>query len=347
VHHSFQSVLDHARDRGELSFEVETFRQRAAVEKIIDRIGKDTPLEIVNRLPSYYQRVHTCVRYDDEQPSKFATRFRGLASEYMSLAGVSATDQESQLMGMVMLQNARLPQDTQNAVKLQLVTQGQQKAEAPVLNPLELRQSVAGELQKKLDEVEELVATAGTLNVETDGSPGTVRTFTDSEFATVSTSLEAYTEKRAEELKRDTVQYPLQRSGNLLFVDDVYNALKSLDSSKKHSSKKKEGPTDMFSTDDFEKAVQKATMMAIRSHGKAPLVLGKEVSRHTVLRLIERRGPSATVASERGIGKATRSARISNVRSRWMIRNILRTLCRTVQYRRGCFFRIRVTEASH
>jgi len=66
VHHSFQSVLDHARDRGELSFEVETFRQRATVEKIIDLIGKDTPLEIVDRLLSYYQRVHTCVRYDDE-----------------------------------------------------------------------------------------------------------------------------------------------------------------------------------------------------------------------------------------------------------------------------------------
>jgi len=78
VHPSYQKVLDHAKDSGALSSEGQSFRQRAVVEQIIELIGRDTPLEIIDRLLSAYQHVHTCVRHEKEEPSKYATRFRGL-----------------------------------------------------------------------------------------------------------------------------------------------------------------------------------------------------------------------------------------------------------------------------
>jgi len=80
VHHSYQKVLDHAKDSGSLNSD-----------------GQNTPSEIIDRLLSAYQHVHTCVRHEKDQQWKYATRFRGLEFEYMSLAGVSATEQESSL----------------------------------------------------------------------------------------------------------------------------------------------------------------------------------------------------------------------------------------------------------
>ena len=58
---------------------------------------------------------------------KFTVHYRGAASHYMDLAHVSSNSQDSQLLAMVLLENAQLTPDTLQSAKLQLVQQAQQR----------------------------------------------------------------------------------------------------------------------------------------------------------------------------------------------------------------------------
>jgi hypothetical protein len=61
---------------------------------------------------------------------KFTVRYRGVASNYMDLANVSCNSKDSQLLAMVLLEDARLTPDTLSGAKLQLVQQAQQRVYA-------------------------------------------------------------------------------------------------------------------------------------------------------------------------------------------------------------------------
>jgi len=265
VHPSYQKVLDHAKDSGALNFDGQSSHQRAVVEQIIQLIGQDTPLEIIDRLLSAYQHVHTCVRHDKEQPSKYATRFRGLASEYMSLAGVSATEQESQLMAMVMLQNARLPQDTQNAVKLQLVTQSQQKSQQSAIKPISVPKEVLEELSRKIKAVIDDLKLADTLTVEggNEDEVVEVRSISLADYENIQDSLATVLEVPDSQLAKSHQSSSASReTTSKIYLDDVYNVLQSLDSSPDPQSAAAVKQTAPFKPEDFKKAVEKATLLA-------------------------------------------------------------------------------------
>lgn len=134
LHTDYKAVLDHARDNGELVL-AGGENQENAVKTIISLVGEDTPIDVTNRILASYQKLHACQRSDGEATSKFADRFRGLASEYMALAGISANGKDSQLIAMVLLQNAKLDENTSNAITIQLVA----KAEARKRDALELQ----------------------------------------------------------------------------------------------------------------------------------------------------------------------------------------------------------------
>lgn len=72
--------------------------------------------------------MHACIRYQNEILDKFTVRYRGVASNYMDLANVSCSSQDSQLLAMVLLENAQLTSDSLQGAKLQLVQQAQQRA---------------------------------------------------------------------------------------------------------------------------------------------------------------------------------------------------------------------------
>jgi len=277
LHSSYQNVLDHARDRGFLKFDADASRQRAVVEQIIDLIGRDTPLETINRLLNAYQKVHTCVRYDTEQPSKYATRFRGLASLYLSLAGVSARQQESQLLAMVMLQNARLSQDTQNAVKLQLVTQSEQNGPSSRLHQsFTVSADTVAILAEKLDSLRSKFSAAGSTEVQepqgqaTDHGSSTVRLFGQESFNEISELISTVQDRL-----RATTEQSGDSTTSRIFLDDAHSALQSLDSPLRDVISKTQEAERFIRPADLEKAVQKAAMLAVKGlekndAGKAP-----------------------------------------------------------------------------
>jgi hypothetical protein len=127
VHHSYQKVIELAKADG-LDFSVPTAEQPAVVLRMVRLIGYDTPVEVTSRLLAAYKAVHACVRYPNETLDKFATRYRGCASHYMELAHASIDSQDSQLLAMVLLENAHLTQDAMQSAKLQLVQQAQQRS---------------------------------------------------------------------------------------------------------------------------------------------------------------------------------------------------------------------------
>ena len=229
----YQKVLDHARDSGTLSFDGEKQRQKAVVMKIIELIGQDTPLEIIDRLLSVYKQVHTCIRLQNEQPSQFATRFRGLASKYMSLAGVSATEQESQLLAMVMLQNARLPSDTQNAVKIQLVAQGQQRTSSSQ-SPLPVSKDFMNNLSNMMATLSTAYQSADTGNVAgPSGNDTEMRIFSVSAYDHILQMIKNAAQITSAELSRTRIATASRDTKHKIYLDDVYNILKSLDTSGK------------------------------------------------------------------------------------------------------------------
>jgi hypothetical protein len=87
----------------------------AVVEKIIELIGFETPLESTSSLLQAYRAVYKCSRGPKEPLDRFFIRFRGVASIYLELENVSASSQDSQLLAVVLLQNAELTPDTQHS----------------------------------------------------------------------------------------------------------------------------------------------------------------------------------------------------------------------------------------
>ena len=255
---SYQSVIDHAKITKSISFDVEPHQQEEAVLKIVSLIGADTSLEIIDRALNAYKNVHMCIRSNSEQPSEFATRFRGLVSQYMSLTGISVTETESQLMAMIMLQNSRLPHDTQNAVKLLLVTQVQQKRASQIAKAVKLSVHDTENLKNYVRDASDIYGKADGIEVpDNNGQSEQRRTLSEADLsrlidiATNMTHLLQCVTREGD-------------SGHDIYVDDVFNALQSLDSDssqqKNHNSTSKR-----TSRDDFHVAVQKATMMAIQN----------------------------------------------------------------------------------
>ena len=127
AHPSYQKVLELAKSAS-LDFSVSTEKQPAVVQEIVRLIGYESPIEATSRLLAAYKAVHACIRYPNETLDKFTVRYRGVASNYMDLANVSCSSQDSQLLAMVLLENAQLTSDSLQGAKLQLVQQAQQRA---------------------------------------------------------------------------------------------------------------------------------------------------------------------------------------------------------------------------
>jgi hypothetical protein len=126
AHPSYQKVLELAKSAS-LDFSVPTEKQPDVVQEIVRLIGFETPIEATSRLLAAYKAVHACIRYSNETLDKFTVRYRGVASNYMDLANVSCNSQDSQLLALVLLENAQLTPDTLQGAKLQLVHQAQQR----------------------------------------------------------------------------------------------------------------------------------------------------------------------------------------------------------------------------
>mgnify|MGYP003460882617 CR=1 FL=1 len=102
AHPSYQKVPELAKSAS-LDIFVPTEKQPSVVQEIVPVICYKIPIEETSRLLVTYKAVHACIRYPNETLDKFTVRYRGVASNYMDLANVSCSSQDSQLLAMVFL----------------------------------------------------------------------------------------------------------------------------------------------------------------------------------------------------------------------------------------------------
>ena len=95
-------------------------KQEEYLRIVLDKVAFDTPTEAVNRIAEAFAKTHSCKRGASEGISTYVARFRGAASRYLSLSKLSPRSRESQLLALVMIENAGLDATTQANVKLQL-----------------------------------------------------------------------------------------------------------------------------------------------------------------------------------------------------------------------------------
>jgi hypothetical protein len=111
AHPSYQKVLELSKSAS-LDFPVPAEKQPDVVQDILRLIGFETPIEATSRLLEAYKAVHACIRYSKEALDKFTVIYRGVASNYMDLANLSCNRKDSQLLALVLLENAQLTPDT-------------------------------------------------------------------------------------------------------------------------------------------------------------------------------------------------------------------------------------------
>jgi hypothetical protein len=127
IHPSYQKIIELEKSTT-INFSAPTEKQPEVVQEIVRLIGHETLIETMTRLLTAYKAVHACTRYPNEPIDLFKVRYRGAASHYMDLANVASNSQDSQLLTMVLLENAQVTPDTLQGAKLQLIQQSQQRA---------------------------------------------------------------------------------------------------------------------------------------------------------------------------------------------------------------------------
>ena len=134
--------------------------QEEYLSVVLDKVAYDTPTEGVNRIAEAFQRTHSCKRGPNEQVATYVARFRGAAARYLSLSKLSPRSRESQLLALVLIQNAGLDETTQNNVKLQLAHMAEQEGQREKAAPprLSISQGQANTVMVTLRKAERLLA---------------------------------------------------------------------------------------------------------------------------------------------------------------------------------------------
>ncbi len=235
LHVDYKKVVDHAVEGGQLTM-MGAQDQDEVVKAIVTLVGEDTPIHITNRILLAYQNLHKCIRRKNETPSKFADRFRALASEYMALAGMDATGKDSQLLAMVLLQNCNLDESTFNSLTIQLVGNAERRMQEEARRPstisvtrnnLEVLQRQVQDLQKKLQEsLQPVTGDAGAAHQASATAVGSIKAGAQSIFSAIDRALTPSADTSSSDSKNPEI-----------FLDDVHKALSSLDAPSSQPSK--------------------------------------------------------------------------------------------------------------
>lgn len=122
-----QEVVNALHDEGVIDADQANAElQEEYLRVILNKVAYDTPNEAVDRIAESFKKTHNCKREENESISSYVTRFRGQASRYLSLSRLSPRSRESQLLALVMIENAGLDATTQANVKLQLAAMAEQ-----------------------------------------------------------------------------------------------------------------------------------------------------------------------------------------------------------------------------
>ena len=78
----------------------------------MDTVAVDSPITMVTRLISSFQKVTTCRRSKNENLKVFVSRFRGLAETHLLHATASPSSQIGEVLAVTLLNNANLDEGT-------------------------------------------------------------------------------------------------------------------------------------------------------------------------------------------------------------------------------------------
>jgi hypothetical protein len=78
-------------------------------------------MAIVSRLIRTFTKVTTCNRKPKEDLNQFTSRFWGLAADHLMHANASNSSQTAEMLAIILLNNALLPDETLTAAKLELI----------------------------------------------------------------------------------------------------------------------------------------------------------------------------------------------------------------------------------
>jgi hypothetical protein len=78
-------------------------------------------MAIVSRLIATFTKVTTCKRKPKEDLNQFTSRFWGLAADHLMHANASTSSQTAEMLSILLLNNALLPDETLTAAKLELI----------------------------------------------------------------------------------------------------------------------------------------------------------------------------------------------------------------------------------
>ena len=144
-----QEVVNSLHDEGIIDADqADPDLQEDYLRIILNKVAYDTPNEAVNRIAESFKKTHSCKRDDNESIASYVTRFRGRASRYLSLSRLSPRSRESQLLALVMIENAGLDATTQANVKLQLAAMAEQDKPSAEVNEAEEVNVCIAELEK-------------------------------------------------------------------------------------------------------------------------------------------------------------------------------------------------------
>ena len=120
--------VDTAVNRMNINIEAPPEQQEDMVEKILQLVAPDRPNDRVKRLQNLVKEIHMCTRKTTEDPAVYTSRFEGLAHDYLSQSSGQQGQLESQIFALMLIDNAKLPAQTVNALTLQLTADAKQRA---------------------------------------------------------------------------------------------------------------------------------------------------------------------------------------------------------------------------
>lgn len=148
--------------------------QLQAVREIVQLFSVDSPVAIVTRLISSFNQVMQCKRRLKEDLMVFVPRFRSLAAYHLMHVGVSTTSQVSEILGITLLNNAMLNDETLTNAILQLFAHAKSKKHHESKDEVYLSKDAHRGMLEMLDKLSEHAFHVDALSQPSD-NPNTVR----------------------------------------------------------------------------------------------------------------------------------------------------------------------------
>lgn len=131
-----KSLIDRHQAIGDIDYKQHD--QVTAVRQIMDIVAVDIPADALHRHIASFEAVKGCQRRPNEDLLPFLFRFRSLAADYKLTAGLSSSQQGSDILAIILLKNARLSDKALASAKQELISRARtrENKNMPISQPI-------------------------------------------------------------------------------------------------------------------------------------------------------------------------------------------------------------------